>query len=43
MGQPAMESIDHFFELYERLMPEWFGDAFVAAVLVGLPLLVDQI
>ena len=40
MGRTTMESIDHFFEIYERLTPEWFTNAFVAAVLIGLPILI---
>lgn len=33
-----MENIDRFFDAYERLVPCWFGDAFVA-VLVLTPIL----
>jgi hypothetical protein len=31
-----MESLDRFFEVYERLMPPHFGDVMVAVVLVSL-------
>ncbi len=31
-----MERIDRFFDVYERVLPPWFGDAAVAAVLLSL-------
>lgn len=31
-----MERLDRFFDVYERVLPSWFGDAAVAAVLFSI-------
>jgi hypothetical protein len=30
-----MEIIDRFFEAYEQVMPDWFGDALAAVIVFG--------
>jgi hypothetical protein len=37
-----MENIDRFFEAYDRVIPNWFGDALAAAIVLG-PLLLFAI
>ena len=31
-----MDTLDRFFETYERWIPSWFTDVVIAAVFVGL-------
>jgi hypothetical protein len=33
--RPAMENIDRFFEAYDRVIPNWFGDALAAVIVFG--------
>jgi hypothetical protein len=32
-----MKNIDHFFDTYDRMLPRWFSDALITAMIV-LPL-----
>ncbi len=30
-----MENIDRFFEAYDRVIPNWFGDALALVIVLG--------
>jgi hypothetical protein len=33
-GGAAMKNLDHFFDSYDRLFPQWFSDVLITAMIV---------